>query len=156
MGLLDGILGGLAGSGMDDQHTGPDNPLGAVLSGLTSGNQGQSGSLLTAAMSMLQQNGGLGNVLEMFRGSGMTAQADSWVGTGANMPLSGDQLQQVFGGSALGNIASQLGMSSGQASSAMAQILPELVNQLTPSGQLPDDSGDILSRGLAFLRGGSA
>jgi uncharacterized protein YidB (DUF937 family) len=155
MGLLDGILGGLAGPGMGGQSTSGANPLGAILSGLASGNQAQSGNLLSAAMSMLQQNGGLGNVLEMFRGSGMSAEADSWVGTGANMALSGDQLQQVFGGSSLGNIASQLGMSSGQASSAMAQILPELVNQLTPGGQLPQDSGDILSKGLEFLRGGS-
>src|SRR5262245_47939152 len=155
MGLLDGILGGLAGPGPGAQPTSGANPLGAILSSLASGNQAQSGNLLTAAMSMLQQNGGLGNVLEMFRGSGLGAQADSWVGTGANMALSGDQLQQVFGGSALGSIASQLGISSGQASSAMAQILPELVNQLTPNGQLPEDSGDILSRGLASLRGGS-
>jgi uncharacterized protein YidB (DUF937 family) len=154
MGLLDDILGGLAGSALGGQSTAGSNPLGAILSGLASGNQSQSGNLLAAAMSMLQQNGGLANVLEMFRGSGMGQQADSWVGTGANMALSGDQLQQVLGGSAVSNIASQLGMSNGQASSAMAQILPELVNQLTPGGQLPDDSTDILSRGLAMLRGG--
>jgi uncharacterized protein YidB (DUF937 family) len=151
---LDDILGGLAGSGNAQPMSG-GNPLGAILGGLTSGNQAQSGSLLTAALSLLQQNGGLGQVVEMFRGSGMGAQADSWVGAGANMALSGDQLQQVFGSSALGNVASQLGMSSGQASSAMAQILPELVNQLTPGGRLPDDSGDVLAQGLAFLRGRS-
>ena len=151
MGLLDGILGSLA-SGRSNSSS---DPLGSILAGLTSGNQSQGGPLLAAAMSMLQQNGGLGGVLEMFRGSGLTQQADSWVGTGANIPLSGDQVQQVFGTNTLGSLASQLGMSNGQASSAMAQLLPELINQLTPAGKLPDDQGDLVEQGLAFLRGRS-
>jgi hypothetical protein len=70
------------------------------------------------------------------------------------LSLAEGEVQQVFGGSALGNIASQLGISQGQASSAMAQILPELVNKLTPGGKLPENSGDLISQGLALLRGG--
>jgi uncharacterized protein YidB (DUF937 family) len=46
-----------------------------------------------------------------------------------------------------------LGMSNGQASSAMAQILPELINQLTPDGQVPGNHGDLISKGLAMLTG---
>ena len=72
------------------------------------------------------------------------------------MGISGDQLQQVLGSSSIGNVASQLGMSHGQASSALAQILPELINQLTPSGQLPDNHADLLSQGLAMLTGRGA
>jgi uncharacterized protein YidB (DUF937 family) len=104
---------------------------------------------------MLQQNGGLTGALEKLRGSGLGAQADSWVGTGANMAVSPDQLHQAFGGSALNDVASQLGFSQSQAGSAMAQILPELINQLTPNGQMPDDAGDLLARGLSMLRGGT-
>jgi YidB-like protein/Ion channel len=59
------------------------------------------------------------------------------------MAVSGDQFHQAFGGSALGEIASQLGMSQHQASSTMAQILPELINQLTPNGRIPDNAGDL-------------
>jgi uncharacterized protein YidB (DUF937 family) len=149
------MLGGLVGSALGGQTQQASNPLGAILGGLAGGNKAQSGLLLTAAMSLLQQNGGLGGVLEAFRGKGMAAQADSWVGTGANLEVSPAQVQQVFGGSALGGLASQLGMSNDQASSAMAQILPELVNQLTPGGQLPENSGDLISKGLAMLRGSS-
>ena len=156
MGLLDGILSEVVGSGMQGQGQEAANPLGSILSGLTSGNQAQTGNLLAAAMSMVQQNGGLGGVLNMLRGSGLGAQADSWVGTGANMSVSGDQVQQVFGDSALGSIASQLGVSQGQASSAMAQILPELINQFTPGGQLPANHDDLISQGLSLLRGAAA
>jgi uncharacterized protein YidB (DUF937 family) len=156
MGLLDSLFSDALGSasGMQGQQSGT-NPLGSILASLGGGNQQQTGNLLAAAMSMLQQNGGLGGVLGMFQRSGLGAQADSWVGTGANMAVSGDQLQQVFGGSTLGNIASQLGMQQGHANSAMAQILPELINQLTPGGQVPDNAGDLISRGLSAFRAGA-
>jgi uncharacterized protein YidB (DUF937 family) len=155
MGLLDGILSNVVGSLGSGGVPGAQNPLGALLGSL-GGGQGQGANLLTAAMSLLQQNGGLNGVLDTFRQSGMAQHADSWVSTGPNIGLSGDQLQQVFGGSSIGNIASQLGMSNGQASSAMAQILPELINQLTPNGQVPSDHGDLISKGLAMLTGRGA
>jgi uncharacterized protein YidB (DUF937 family) len=72
------------------------------------------------------------------------------------MGLSADQVRQVFGDQSLGAIASQLGMSQGEASSAMAQILPELVNQITPQGQIPDDHQDVLSKALSALCGASS
>lgn len=153
MGLLDGILGGVVGSALNQGGApGAGNPLGELLNTL-GGGQGQGSNLLAAAMSLLQQNGGLSGVLDNFRQSGMASHADSWVSTGANMPISPDQLQQVFGSSAIGNIASQLGVSHGQAGSAMAQILPELINQLTPQGQIPTDHGDLISKGLSMLSG---
>jgi uncharacterized protein YidB (DUF937 family) len=153
MGLLDSLLSEVMGSatgGQGGQST--SNPLGSILASLAGGNQRQTGNLLAAAMSMLQQSGGLGGLLGQLQSSGLGAQAASWVGTGANMAVSGDQIDQAFGGAALGNVASQLGMSHGEASSAMAQILPELVNQLTPNGRVPDDSGDLISRALSMLR----
>ena len=155
MGLLDGILSNVVGSLGGGATPAEQNPLGALLGGL-SGGQGQGSNLLTAALSLLQQNGGLSGVLDSFRQSGMAQHADSWVSTGANIGISGDQLQQVLGSSSIGNIASQLGMSHGQASSALAQILPELINQLTPSGQLPSNHADLISQGLAMLTGRGA
>jgi uncharacterized protein YidB (DUF937 family) len=129
------------------------SPLSALLNTLGSGNQAQSSNLLGAAMSMLQQNGGLTGVLDMFRQNGMARHANSWVNNGANMPISGDQVQQVFGDSSMASVASQLGQSPGQASSLMAQLLPELINHLTPQGQIPQDHEDIISSALGMLRG---
>lgn len=148
MGLFDDVVGSVLGGGQTQQAP---NPLGALLSGLAAGDQTQ-GGLLSAAMSMLQQNGGLSGVLEMFRRNGMAQQVESWISTGANAGISAEQIQQVFGGSGLGNVASQLGLSQGQASSAMAQILPELINQLTPRGHVPEDHGNLIAQGLDLLR----
>lgn len=157
MGLLDGIVGNVLGSalGGNQGRQGASNPLGSILNGLSAGEQSQGGgTLLAAAMMLIQQSGGLSNVLEMLRSSGMEKHASSWVGTGPNMGISPDQVQQVFGNDALSNVASQLGMSHGQTSAAMAQILPELVNQLTPTGKLPDNHGDLISQALSMLRAG--
>jgi len=155
MGLLDGILGNVVGSVLGGgASTSTQNPLGSILNALGAGDKTQTSNMLTAVMSLLQKNGGLGGVLDMFRGGGMTKQADSWVSTGANLPISGDQVQKVFSASSLGSIASQFGMSQGQATSAIAQLLPELINQLTPEGKLPENHADLLSKGLAMLGGG--
>ena len=135
MGLLDSMLGGVAGQ---------------LLGGAGGGTQN---NVLSAVMLLLQQNGGLGNVIAQFEQNGLGAHAASWVGTGANQSISGDQLAQVFGSGAIGQIASQLGMDHGQASGALAQLLPEVINQLTPQGQVTSQSGDLLSQALSMLRG---
>ena len=100
---------------------------------------------------MLQQNGGLEGILGKFREGGLSQQADSWVGTGQNMNISADQLQQVFGSSTISDLASRLGMSEQQAGSGMAQLLPEIINRLTPEGQVPEYSNEEISRGLSAL-----
>ena len=67
------------------------------------------------------------------------------------MNISADQLQQVFGSSTISDLASRLGMSEGQASSTMAQLLPDVINQLTPEGQVPENSNEEISQGLSML-----
>src|SRR6195256_1140715 len=110
MGLLDGLL---------------QNVLGA------SAGQGQ-GSMMQAALQVLQQNGGLPGILSKFEHGGMADHVGSWVGTGANMPISGAQLQEILGSGSIGEIAQRLGMSHGGASSGMAQGLPQLIGALPP------------------------
>jgi uncharacterized protein YidB (DUF937 family) len=100
---------------------------------------------------MLQQNGGLEGILGKFREGGLSQQADSWVGTGQNMNISADQLQQVFGSSTISDLASRLGMSEQQAGSDMAQLLPEVINRLTPEGQVPENSNEEIAQGLSTL-----
>jgi uncharacterized protein YidB (DUF937 family) len=150
MGLLDGLLGNVVGSMFSGNQA--QSPLGSVLGGFGGGNQQQSGNLLLQlALSMLQQNGGLEGVLGKFRQGGLGQQADSWVSTGQNMNISADQLRQVFGSSAISDLAAQLGMSEGQASSTMAQLLPDVINRLTPEGQVPANSNEEIAQGLSML-----
>ena len=152
MGLLDGILSNVAGSVLGGGQAQGSSPLDALVNGLGANNQKGGADLIGAVMAMVQQNGGLPAVLDKLRSSGLGQQADSWVGTGPNASVSPDQLTQAFGSSGLGNLATQLGTSNGQAGSILSQILPELVNQLTPNGQIPDNHNDLLSQGLALLK----
>jgi uncharacterized protein YidB (DUF937 family) len=155
MGLLDAIVGGVAGQMLGGGGgSASQNPLGAIVASLAGGNQAAGGSLLSAAMSMLQGAGGLGAVVSQFQKAGLGQQADSWVGTGQNMDISGDHVSQVFGKGAIGQLAQQLGMSHGDAGNAMAKILPELINQMTPGGSVGGDADDMLSKGLSMLRKG--
>jgi uncharacterized protein YidB (DUF937 family) len=168
---LGSILGSLAGSmgGATAAPTGGGGlggMLGNVLGGLTGGNRAQTQSgggsgmsgaagamILAAVMAMVQKQGGIGAVLGKLRNSGLGQHADSWVGTGANMPVSGDDLHTALGGGAIGDLASKLGIPTQQAGGMLSKILPELVNQLTPQGNLPDGHGDLMSQGMEILRG---
>jgi uncharacterized protein YidB (DUF937 family) len=67
------------------------------------------------------------------------------------MEVSPDQLRQALGSSTIDDIASRLGMSQQQAGSAIAQVLPELINQLTPQGRVTDESNDSIAQGLEAL-----
>jgi len=150
MGLLDGLIGDVLGSKLSGNQR--QDPLGSVLGGRTGGNQAQSGNLLLQlALSLLQQNGGLEGVLGRFRQGGLGQQADSWVGTGQNINISPDQLQQIFGSSTISDLAAQLGMPEAETGSTMARLLPEVINQLTPQGQVPESGDEEIAQGLSML-----
>lgn len=121
--------------------------LGAAASGLMGGGQQQATNpLLQVAMGLLSnggaQNGvgglgGLQGLMGLFQKNGLGDAIGSWVGSGANMPVSGDQIAQVLGSGQLGQIASQLGLGHGAAADQLAQVLPGLIDKLTPHGQAP-------------------
>src|ERR1051326_2172635 len=139
MGLLDGLVGNVIGAMLGGNEA--QNPFGAES------RPGGGALLMQLALSMLQQNGGLDGVLSKFRQSGLGQHADSWVGTGQNMGISADQLQEVFGSSAIKDIAARLGLPADQAGSTMAQVLPEVINGLTPHGQVPENSDQEIADG---------
>ena len=131
MGMLDGILGGLmggAGSGMQTQ-----NPL------------------LQVALQILQQNGGIEGVLDKFRQGGYADQAASWQSAGQNIPISGAALQEVLGSGAIGQIAQQLGLSHGETAGGLAQMLPHVIDRMTPQGEVPENGDDMVAQALAML-----
>ena len=129
------------------------NSVLGALGGALGGQQAQgSNPLLQVAMSMLAGGGqgagqgggaGLGGLIEAFQRNGLGEQVQSWIGTGQNLPISAEQLQQALGGDQLGNIAQQLGMSQGDASSGLASLLPQLIDTLTPQGAVPKDGVDL-------------
>ena len=132
-GGLGDLIGGLAGGGGDDG-------LSEILGRVTGGGQGGMGSLLTGLVPMLGSmlsGGGLQKVLASLQANGLGAQAQSWLGTGANEPISGDDVRKVVGDTELAKIAGELGVSEDDAAAAVAKVLPEVVDKVSPGGQLP-------------------
>jgi len=107
--------------------------------------------LLPLAMQWVQRNGGVGALLQRFQQKGYSQQAASWVSTGPNEALEPQAVDDVVGMDELSRLSQQLGVSHEEVSNGMAQILPEVVNHLTPQGHVPDDSDDALGRGMAML-----
>ena len=143
MGLLDGLLGSMMGGMM-----GGGTPA--------QGAQGAQGTnpMIMMALQVLQQNGGIQGLLAKFQQAGMGQQAQSWIGTGQNMPISADALSQIFGQGQLGQIAQQLGMSHEQVASGLAQSLPQVVDHMTPGGEIPAEHNDLVAQALAMLQKG--
>jgi len=75
--------------------------------------------------------------VQSFHDKGLSAVASSWVGNGENQPISADQVHQVLGSEQVQALAAKAGISPDMASSAIAQLLPRIVNHLTPSGEVP-------------------
>jgi uncharacterized protein YidB (DUF937 family) len=142
MGLLDSVIGALAGGQSGAQAGGGSQAalLNAVIGMLASGGQGQGGGT----------GGGIGDLIGKFTQSGMGDVIGSWVGTGQNAPISGDQLSNVLGPDAIAKIAAQLGLSHADTADQLSQVLPQAVDQLTPHGRVPDQGlggiGDILAQ----------
>ncbi len=134
MGLLDellgGVIGGMAGGAGRAQ---PQNPL------------------MQLALQLLQQNGGIEGILGKFQQAGYAEQAQSWISTGENRPISADDLMQALGQGQLGQVAQQLGVGQREAADGLASMLPQVIDQMTPTGQVPQGSDDLVARALEIL-----
>ncbi len=108
MGLLDGMLGGLVG-----------------------------GEMATLVNQFVAQNGGVSGIVSKFEKAGLASTVQSWVGTGANAPVSGDQIQQALGSDLMQQLTAKTGLSSDVLAQKLAQFLPEVVDKLTPGGVVP-------------------
>jgi uncharacterized protein YidB (DUF937 family) len=91
-------------------------------------------------------------VIEKLRQTGYGAQADSWVSTGANQSIPAEALQQALGSGQLGAIASRLGVSHDEAAGSLASMLPQVINQLTPQGEVPANHDDLVAQALSMLQ----
>ena len=118
MGLFDeisGMVGGMLGGGNQEQQV----------------------------MEALQSVGipGVGGLVQQLQQSGLGGQVASWVGSGANQPVSAGELEQALGGPALTAIAAKFGVDPSQASALLSKVLPGIVDRATPGGQAQDGGG---------------
>jgi uncharacterized protein YidB (DUF937 family) len=105
MGLLDGILGGVIGGEMA-----------SVVNGL------------------IEKHGGVQGIVKQFEQQGLGETVRSWVGTGANQPISADQVHQALGSGALQELAAKVGLNPQDLAQKLSQILPQAIDKLTPGG----------------------
>ncbi|MES2879279.1 MAG: YidB family protein [Pseudomonadota bacterium] len=135
MGLFDSVIGAV--TGQIQQQGG----LTSVLGGLLANN----GEL-----------GGLSGLKDKFNQAGMGELISSWIGKGENLPISNEQISSVLGSDTVSRIASQLGIDPAQASAQLSQILPGLIDRLTPEGVAPEgglgQTDDLMGMLGGFLK----
>lgn len=121
-----------------------DTLAGQVL-GQLSGNGNHPEGLFEAVGAMLTnpQTGGLQGLVDAFQQGGLGNVVASWVGTGENLPVSAEQLQAVLGSERVQAIAASLGLNTQDVAGHLAQLLPQVVDRLTPNGEIPDSSGAL-------------
>jgi uncharacterized protein YidB (DUF937 family) len=113
------------------------------------------GPMLGIVLGMLKKGGGVGGMLDKFRGAGLGHKADSWVSTGPNEALNPDEVERALGPEQLQEIADKTGMTVEQVREKLAEGLPEVINHVTPDGQVPDEGklGGLLDKLGKFLPG---
>lgn len=137
MGLLDSLISGAVSQMLGGGNKA--NLINLVLGMLQGGGGGT------------QAGGGLGSIIEQFTRAGFGQQAQSWVGTGANMPIGPEDLMKVFGQGQLQQWGQQLGLNPQETAGSLSSVLPEIINQLTPKGQVTQ--GNEFDSLLSALRG---
>lgn len=108
MGMFDGVLGGIVGAGM-----------------------------VSVVSSVLEKHGGLQGVVGEFEKNGLGATVQSWVGTGPNEAITPDQVHKVLGSDLLQQLSEKSGLSVEDLKHKLAQVLPQAVDKLTPTGTIP-------------------
>jgi len=153
MGLLDEILKQAAGGGQAGAGGAQAGGLGAIADLVMKNPQ-----ILSAAISMLNPKdtsvgggGGLADVIGAFNKGGLGDIMSSWVGGGPNKPVDPGALAKVLGPDVLGQFARKAGVGHADAGSLLASVLPELINHMTPQGQVPQ--GNALDGMLGSLLG---
>ena len=164
-GIGGGPGGGMGGRGLGGALGGI--ALGSVLAGAMRGRSAPVGvpggsrpyanrtslliMLLPLAMRWVQKNGGMGSVLDRFRQKGFGPQAQSWVATGDNDGIDERAVEQVVGAGELQQMAQRLGVPEQEVAQAFAEIMPHMVDQLSPQGQLPREADEVLDEGRQTL-----
>src|ERR1700712_569164 len=145
------ILSTLAGALEGTPNSGNSTPGGINLGGIAS-----SGALISAVISMIQNRpGGLGGLLQSFQQGGLGHVFQSWIGTGQNLPIAPDQLHGTLGADWVAKIAQATGLPVNEVTQHLATVLPQIIDHLTPNGQMPhgDIGSQLATVAQRFMRG---
>jgi uncharacterized protein YidB (DUF937 family) len=128
--------------------------VGQAAGGLLGGEGGDANPLLQAVLRLLAKDspaGGLDGLIQAFRQNGLSDIVNSWIGTGANLPVSSDQMKQGLGSDLITQLATAAGLNPEMVSNRLTTLLPGLIDKLTPEGKVPNSG--LLEQGLNLLKG---
>jgi len=91
---------------------------------------------------LLERVGGVDGLKQKFEQAGLGDVAQSWIGTGSNKSVSPDQVKDALGRQQVEQIANEAGVSTDEAAAGLSKVLPDAVDNVTPSGQVPS-TGDV-------------
>ena len=121
---------------------------GAVGSVLGQGKgAGVSAVLLQQLIAMLSKPGALSDLTSKFQSAGLGNILQSWIGSGQNLPISADQVSKVLGAGTVADLAKKAGIGEGETTSALASLLPQVIDKVSPGGKVPaaNDLGGALA-----------
>jgi uncharacterized protein YidB (DUF937 family) len=121
--------------------------------GAVKGSQGQQGGLVEGVMGLLtnKETGGLNGLMQSFNEKGLGDIISSWVGTGTNATITPEQVQESLGSDVIQQLAEKSGVSFEAAKAQLSELLPSLIDKVTPEGKIPE--GGLLGMGQELLRG---
>ena len=132
MGLLDQISSMLGGGGGQEGAQGIQGVLMSLIAG---------------------QEGGLAGLGEKLKAGGLGDTFASWVGSGANQPVTPDALHGALGSDLVQQLATKTGLPVDQLLTQVSQYLPGIVDHVTPNGTLPDSASGLMEMAASFLKG---
>ena len=92
-------------------------------------------ALMSAALAKTNF-GNLQGLVTQLQQSGLGPQVQSWLGNGANMPVTADQLRAALGSDQVKQIAAHFGVDPNMVLNLLAQHLPNIVDKASPNGML--------------------
>jgi uncharacterized protein YidB (DUF937 family) len=141
MSILSTLAGALEGAANSNNSAGTPTGAGTANTGGLLGGLG-GGVVLSQIVSMIQSRpGGLSGVLQSLQQGGLGHLVQSWIGTGQNLPVSPDQVRNTLGSDWISRITQMTGLSQSDVEQHLSQLLPQVVDHLSPNGQLPQ--GDL-------------
>ena len=152
---LGGILGGVLGQLTGNQQQRPQSN-----SGFAGGGKGLLIAVLPLVLAWIQKQGGLQGALDKLRGQGLSSQVDDWVSTGegANASVNQQTVQNLFDDQDVEQVAAQAQTNKQDVYGAISQVLPEIIDSLTPQGEKTskqeanDDIQQVLNLVSGFLK----
>ncbi|ETO41305.1 hypothetical protein X965_10925 [Morganella sp. EGD-HP17] len=105
---------------------------------------------ITAILDWIKDQGGIQGIQTRFRSEGLGGMLESWIGCGANLSVSAEQITAVFGSPAIEKLAAELGITADKASSVIAEYLPEIIDAMSPDGEVR--RSDFMTAGINLMK----